>query len=262
MPLPTPADPIHYGAIVPDELTCYVERDTPYAVVRISGALELTSAAKVRRVIAKCLASQPTMIVLCVDGLRIGDPAALAVFASAANEVAQWPGAPVVLCAPEPEIRKVISGSAVCRHVPVYPTMEEAMAGVDQTPPVQLSTRLLPAVGAARRARELVTEACARWELPHLAGPACTVVTELVNNVVVHAHSSMDVTLRLRDRHVTVSVRDESTDPPRPRGPVSPTSPGGRGLMMVAAVAERWGHTAMPDGKVVWAVLRTDDSRH
>ena len=46
-------------------------------------------------------------------------------------------------------------------------------------------------VGAARQARELVTEACARWELTDLVGPACTIVTELVNNVVVHAQTPM-----------------------------------------------------------------------
>ena len=243
---------------MPGDVTCHVERDSAYGVVRISGVLRAASAVTIRNAVVKCLAGQPNAVILDLGSLRVDDPAAVAVFASVARNAARWPGAPVLLCAPDPETRRVIRSAAVCRHIPVFPTMEEAMAGVDRTAPVELSATLLPAVGAARKARELVTEACARWELPHLAGPACTVVTELVNNVVVHAQSPMDVTLRLRDRHIMVSVRDESTDPPQARGPISPTSPGGRGLMMVAAVAETWGHTAVPNGKVVWAVLRTD----
>jgi anti-sigma regulatory factor (Ser/Thr protein kinase) len=94
--------------------------------------------------------------------------------------------------------------------------------------------------------------------VPELIGPACTIVTELVNNVVVHARTPMELVLRLRERHLNISVRDGSAARPEARGPSSPTAPGGRGLMMVAAVAQRWGYTPVAGGKVVWAVLRTD----
>jgi hypothetical protein len=209
---------------------------------------------------SKCLAAQPEAVIVDLGQCQVEDPAALAVFSVAARDAAQWPGAPLLFCRPNAQTAAVLSRSALCRYVPVFPTLEAAIAGIgDQMVPVQLSTHLMPAVGAARQARELVTEACARWELPALVGPACTIVTELVNNVVVHAQTPMDVVLRLRERYLNISVRDGSPMPPRALESVAPTAPGGRGLMMVAAVAKRWGYTPVTDGKVVWAVLRTDD---
>jgi hypothetical protein len=34
--------------------------------------------------------------------------------------------------------------------------------------------------------------------------------------------------------------------------------PGGRGLRVVNEIATHWGATPLPDGKIVWALLRTD----
>jgi len=115
-------------------------------------------------------------------------------------------------------------------------------------------------LGAARRSRELVTEACARWDLPDLAGPACIVATEMVNNVVAHAHTAMTVMLALRGATMSVAVRDRSARVPRFTGaPVPATSYGGRGLLLIDSVARRWGSLTLDDGKVVWAVLEPDD---
>jgi len=244
---------------MPPDLSCVVERERPYAIIRLSGVLHGGSALVVRAALAKCLAAQPTAIVVELSELRIGDAAALSVLAAGARNAAQWPGVPLVLCGMDPSTENVLSRSSVCRYIPVFPTLEAAMAGIeDEVDPVELSTELLPVVGAARQARELVTEACARWELTDLVGPACTIVTELVNNVVVHAQTPMRVTLRLRDRHFNIAVRDDSASAPEARGPAHPTAPGGRGLMMVDAVAQTWGYMPLADGKVVWAVLLTD----
>jgi hypothetical protein len=177
----------------------------------------------------------------------------------AATEAVEWPGARLVLCCADPQAEAVLRRSASVRHLGLFPTLEAAVAGIDEdATPSQLGIHLLPAVGAARQARELVTEACARWNVPSMIGPACTVVTELVNNVVVHVGSPMEVVIRLRDRYLNISVRDESAEPPLARGPAAPTAPGGRGLMMVAAVAHRWGYTPVTGGKAVWALLRIE----
>ncbi len=243
---------------MPLELSWVMERDSPYAVLRLSGVLTAASAPVARAGIATCLAAQPIAIIVDMAGLRIDEPGAVTVFAVAARDAADWPGAHLVLCCPDPEASAMLRGSAATRQLTICPTLEAAMAGVaDNKSPGQLSAHLMPAVGAARQARELVTEACARWDLPDLAGPACTVVTELVNNVVVHARTPMEVVIRLRERHLIISVRDDSTRPPETRGPAAPTAPGGRGLMMVDAVAQRWGYTPVAGGKAVWAVLPT-----
>lgn len=112
---------------------------------------------------------------------------------------------------------------------------------------------LEPVVGAARRARELVADACSRWGLPELTGPAQTAVTELVNNVVVHARTQMTVRLSVQRRELHIAVRDYSHRRPRVS---EPTPYGGRGLRLLDAVASGWGCTPLEDGKVVWAVVR------
>ncbi|WP_229789321.1 ATP-binding protein [Pilimelia terevasa] len=124
-----------------------------------------------------------------------------------------------------------------------------------QAPPAELRLLLRPAVGAARAARELVTEACARGELAPLAGAACTVVTELVNNAVVHARTPLELVIGLRADGLDIAVHDGSAQLPQPRQPVAPAAPGGRGMVMVAALATRWGADPRPGGKVVWATL-------
>jgi anti-sigma regulatory factor (Ser/Thr protein kinase) len=114
-------------------------------------------------------------------------------------------------------------------------------------------------VGAARRSRELVAQACGRWDLADLAGPACIVVTEMVNNVVAHAHTPMAVLLARHADAMSVAVRDQSAIVPHFAGPVAPTSYGGRGLLLIDSVADRWGSLKLDGGKVVWAQLADPD---
>jgi len=168
-----------------------------------------------------------------------------------AAEVVDWPASRLVICA-------VVNGGAWGgTGLPVWPTPADAFAALGAPAPGHfLNLAMEPLVGAARRSRELVTEACDRWRLPELAGPACTVVTEMVNNVVAHARTPMTVLLGLRGDAVTVAVRDHSAHVPRFSGdPVPVTSYGGRGLLLIDSMARRWGSLALADGKVVWAVL-------
>lgn len=78
----------------------------------------------------------------------------------------------------------------------------------------------------------------------------CT--SELAANAVRHASSPFRVEVRLDDTTLRVSVHDDSPQTPT-RLDVAPTSPGGRGLAIVDAVAGGWGWTADPGlGKDVW----------
>ena len=115
---------------------------------------------------------------------------------------------------------------------------------------------LEPKVGAARHCRAVITAACERWGQDELAEPARIVVTELVNNVVAHAETSMVVLVATLGETLSVAVRDRSMATPSYRAaPVAPTAIGGRGMLLVDAVANRWGSLALADGKVVWALL-------
>lgn len=81
--------------------------------------------------------------------------------------------------------------------------------------------------------------------------------TELVTNAYEHADMPRRLRVRRsRDRH---TVRIEVEDGSPGRMPVVGTSSlgefRGRGLIMVAALSQRWGTHRTSDGKTVWAQL-------
>jgi anti-sigma regulatory factor (Ser/Thr protein kinase) len=94
-----------------------------------------------------------------------------------------------------------------------------------------------------------------RWGLPHLVAPASLVVSELVSNVVDHAHTMMTMRLSLRRRYLNIAVTDGS--PAEPVAPADLPASGarGRGLFLVDATASSWGWLPTDGGKVVWAAL-------
>jgi anti-sigma regulatory factor (Ser/Thr protein kinase) len=118
---------------------------------------------------------------------------------------------------------------------------------------------LLPIAHTPRHARNIVTEACLRWDLAHLITPATLIVSELVSNVVVHARTMMTLTVALRSAHLYLAVQDGSSTPPVLNGDTRYSTPGGRGLLLVAAASAAWGYVADEGGKTVWATLAVND---
>jgi anti-sigma regulatory factor (Ser/Thr protein kinase) len=80
------------------------------------------------------------------------------------------------------------------------------------------------------------------------------VITELVDNVVQHTSGGGELYLRREESTVWVEVHDHSRTAPRLQR-ADPRTPGGRGLLLVAAVTDRWGSEPTPTGKLVWARL-------
>ena len=237
---------------MPSEVGHLVDIGQSYPVVRLTGVLDAETAADVRSALVSVLAQGPEAVVVDVSDLEF-DSAGTAVLRDVARENEGWPGAHIVLCGAKADEWRA-SG------LPGWPTAAEAFAALGEPDPDgHLRVALEPVVGAARRARELVTEACGRWDLPELAGAACIVITEMVNNVVAHAQTPMTVLLARHGGTMSVAVRDHSSARPRFSGPVAPTSYGGRGLLLIDSVAQRWGNLGLVDGKVVWAVLDGDD---
>jgi hypothetical protein len=244
---------MHNGAIMPSQVRYQVDRGQPYPVVRLTGLLDAQTAPIVRSVLLEELALQPEAVVVDVTALQTGPDDAAVVLREVARETEDWPAAHLVLCTPDDGARWHATG------LPVWPSHAAAFSDLGVPDAAQfLRLDLEPVVGAARRSRELVTEACARWELAGLAGPACIVVTEMVNNVVAHARTPMAVLLARHGKTMSVAVRDHSATVPRLSGPVSPTAYGGRGLLLIDSVADRWGSLALDAGKVVWAVLQSE----
>jgi hypothetical protein len=242
---------------MPSAVRHLVEHGPPYPVVRLSGVLDAGTAPAVRTALIDVLAEQPEAVIVDVSGVTSADPSVTDVLRRLDRETADWPAAHLVLCAPGGDPVWTSAG------LPVWPSQESALAELGDPDPGQyLSLDLQPVIGAARRSRELVTEACGRWELRDLAGPSCIVVTEMVNNVVEHARTPMAVLLARRGELMSVAVRDRSATIPRFAGPVAPTAYGGRGLLLIDSVAERWGTLPLTDGKVVWAILHGEGKNH
>ncbi|MGH3328450.1 MAG: ATP-binding protein [Streptomycetales bacterium] len=106
------------------------------------------------------------------------------------------------------------------------------------------------------RARHLTRERLLCWGLGGLTEVAQLLVTELVTNAVVHAGTPARVRLSY-DGTLRLEVSDASPEPPKPREP-GPDDIGGRGLVLVSLLAQRWGWRAEPGGKTVWCECAGD----
>ncbi|MGV9894597.1 ATP-binding protein [Streptomyces tendae] len=111
---------------------------------------------------------------------------------------------------------------------------------------------------SARHVRRIVRLYLCEWDLAELTDAVELGVTELLANVVRHVPDRR-CTLLLRRRMggdgsgVRVEVSDGSPRQPVPSAWVSDDAEGGRGLMLLEAVADKWGVGPGPGGgKTVW----------
>jgi anti-sigma regulatory factor (Ser/Thr protein kinase) len=113
--------------------------------------------------------------------------------------------------------------------------------------------RLQPTLSAPASARALVADTCRGHLSPEAVEAARLLVSELVTNCVLHAHSMITLAVDCDGEHVAVAVGDDGDGMPYLRDDVSETDTGGRGLHLVEALASDWGIRPSSDGgKVVW----------
>ena len=110
-----------------------------------------------------------------------------------------------------------------------------------------------------RAARRFVDETLTDWGLGPICDDARLITSELCANAVLHARTDFRVTLRSGGRgHLRIEVRDENGHMSSPAAPRQDAT-GGRGLLIVDALATSWGAQWDGKGKVVWAELRSRD---
>jgi signal transduction histidine kinase len=183
---------------------------------------------------------------------------ALTVFTAFSRAAAAWPGCPVLLCAPHRAVYEALHRMAVSRALPVYPDRARALAAAEKpSSPRRFAARLGGTPAAAVTGRQIVARACQGWDLPHLVDDAQLIITELISNAVRHTEGDLRLLVLLRDRLLHLSVADTSERLPHRMLPDADSGEGGRGLLLIEAVAAAWGSNPTPDGKVVWATLRT-----
>lgn len=134
--------------------------------------------------------------------------------------------------------------------------------------PVDVDSRSLTLVVDVPRERALMFDvrgqarlAMRSWALlDEVVDTATLLASELATNALLHGRGRVELRLRLtRDRLVLEAV-DAGHHMPRRRR-AEQDDEGGRGLHLVATLADRWGSRATDDGKVVWAELDLAGSR-
>jgi serine/threonine-protein kinase RsbW len=124
--------------------------------------------------------------------------------------------------------------------------------------------RLPAAPQSAGLARGEVRSSLASWGLGRLEDTAVLLVSELVGNGVRHArHGGGELGLRIADAGAWLRIEVSDSDPRRPR-PQSPAGldESGHGLMLIKALAAKWGVDQGTAGKTVWIELDTRQAEH
>jgi histidine kinase-like protein len=137
---------------------------------------------------------------------------------------------------------------------------------------------------SAGAAREFLRACFTDWDLMEIYDDAALALTELVANAVMHAAAPLVVAISCEDGIVEIAVHDgnpsmpairphrtdvegdiqraltaeaaatEPVDERDPRVHIGPSGSlaGGRGLLLVDALAAQWGVSPRSDGKAVW----------
>ncbi|WP_282692429.1 SpoIIE family protein phosphatase [Streptomyces sp. CC208A] len=106
-------------------------------------------------------------------------------------------------------------------------------------------------------ARAAVGQALRDWGMPELADDTELLTGELLVNVLLHTEGGAVLTLEVLPepvRRVRLSVQDRSSAWPRRRTP-GEAATSGRGLLLLDALASRWGVEPRGEGKAVWCEI-------
>ncbi|MDQ1695401.1 MAG: hypothetical protein QOJ03_754 [Frankiaceae bacterium] len=136
---------------------------------------------------------------------------------------------------------------------------------------------------AARQAREFVSATVRKWGMPEQVETVQLLTSELVTNGVLHARTTLGISVSVANAELTVEVHDHDLRPPISRGQridllgdidelleraadtpevderhttmhIGPAGAigAGRGLLLVETLADEWGVAREADGKSVW----------
>ncbi|MGW2959185.1 sodium/proline symporter PutP [Streptomyces sp. NPDC001220] len=156
------------------------------------------------------------------------------------------------LAAPLPTLTE--TGQRVIDSVLTDPPVDDAALLLARTrvlAPDRVASWDLPSDPAAvAHARDLAAQKLTEWGIPDLTFTTELIVSELVTNAIRHATGPVCLRL-IRDRGLICEVSDASSTSPRLRH-ARTTDEGGRGLLIVAQLARRWGTRYTKTGKIIW----------
>jgi anti-anti-sigma regulatory factor/anti-sigma regulatory factor (Ser/Thr protein kinase) len=235
-----------------------LEHTHPVAVLRAHGVLDADTAVDFRVAMMELLIEQPPGLVIDVADLAVTDDVALTVLVAVARDSERWPGTRLAVGGAAADFAESANRMGVTRNMVVCPDYRGAEMELNRLPvPPRRYVRLAPDRFAPGLAREAVHEFCQNHRVRRGADAAQLIASELVTNAVVHAGTPIGMTLRLMAPDLHIAVRDRADGAVRITGDGDPGSVHtGRGLMLVEALASRWGSFHPNNGKVVWATVR------
>ncbi|MGW7543076.1 SpoIIE family protein phosphatase [Streptomyces sp. NPDC054770] len=142
---------------------------------------------------------------------------------------------------------------------PVHPHDDIALlvARTHALAPDRIATWDLPAdPSLVSEVRSAALRQLADWGIEEAAFAAELMLSELVTNAIRHGSGPVRVRL-LHGRTLICEVSDRSNTAPHLRRAAS-TDEGGRGLFLVAQLAQSWGTRYIRQGKVIWAECGLD----
>jgi len=202
------------------------------------------------------LAESPRGVVCDLSAVLEGaEPGAVDVLAAVGRHVRDWPGIPVAVACPDPQVREVLAGHPLGGHLIVTASLFSAVSTVLATPaPAVEWLHLAPHPTAPRASRNFITRTLLDWRLGRAIRSASPVISELVMSSTVNAGTAIDVSVAWHLGVLRLSVRDYSPTFGRQR--YSALGLHGPGLTVVAGLSRCFGVLPTTDGgTLVWAVL-------
>jgi hypothetical protein len=208
------------------------------------------------RAIELALAEGPRGVVCDLTTVLEGaEPGAVEVLAGLGRHVRDWPGIPVALACPDPQVRNALAAHRLGGQLITAASLFSAVSAVLATPALAVEgLHLAPHPTASRAARDFVTRTLLDWNLGRVIRFASPVISELVMSSTVNAGTDIEVSVAWHPGTLRLSVRDSSPIFGRQR--YSPLGLHGPGLAVVAGLTRAFGVLPTADGgTLVWAVL-------
>jgi anti-anti-sigma regulatory factor len=234
---------------------------TGVTTLHLAGELTPATTATCRDLVGAAAAQCPVAVIVDLADLHQAAPRSLRVFVTATAEARQAWGVPVLLCAPNSEVRHQLEPFR--GYVALYEHHSHAMLAVRAQVPRWVRQRFVPMPESVAGTRSLIADACRDWGLSHMRYTARLVASEMASNAIQHAGTSFDVTAGHTGRYLRIAVQDGShtlpalVETPPPRSSIMAVG-SGRGMRIMSGAGTHCGATRVPDGKIVWVLMLTD----
>lgn len=208
------------------------------------------------------LADLPRGVVCDLSAMAKGaEPRAVEMLAAAGRHVRDWPGIPVAVACPDPQVRQALAAHPLGGHLIVTGCLASSVSAVLAPPAVLVEwLHLAPHPTAMRASRNFVTRSLLNWRLGPAIRFARLVVSELVMSSTVNTGTDIDVSVAWNLGALRLTVRDSAPSLPPQRD--SALCLRGRGLAVVAGLSHAFGALPTADGgTVAWAVLSAPQRR-